>query len=143
MRLNGRRRYVSGLAVVISQYLILMCPPAFGENIVLTAHPSKTGGDWWYGTIVQSGKSGFFPKTYAERFTAGTYRSNISLSILMVGSVTAHALYDYNGANADELPFSEGDQLSIVENSDADWWKAEQNGMVFIVPAAYLALADG
>ena len=57
--------------------------------------------------------------------------------------VTAQALYDYNGSNADELPFSEGDQLSIVENSDADWWKAEQNGMVFIVPAAYLALADG
>ena len=57
--------------------------------------------------------------------------------------VTAQALYDYNGSNADELPFSEGDQLSIIDKSDADWWKAEQGGMVFIVPAAYLALADG
>ena len=59
------------------------------------------------------------------------------------GSATAHALYDYNGSNADELPFSEGDRLTIVDRSDADWWKAEQGGVVFIVPAAYLALADG
>ena len=55
----------------------------------------------------------------------------------------AHALYDYNGSNADELPFSEGEQLSIVDRTDADWWKAERDGMVFIVPAAYLAPADG
>lgn len=57
--------------------------------------------------------------------------------------VIAHAVYDYNGSNADELPFSEGDQLTIVDRSDADWWKAEQGGVVFIVPAAYLAVADG
>ena len=143
MKLNVWRRYVRDPAPLITQFSILRRLLAFGENIVLIAHPSKTGGDWWYGTIVQNGKSGFFPKTYAERFTAGTYKSKDSFSILMVGLVTAHALYDYNGGNADELPFSEGDQLSIVENSDADWWKAEQNGMVFIVPAAYLALADG
>nr|VWP01440.1 NAD-dependent protein deacylase (EC (Regulatory protein SIR2 homolog) [Ganoderma boninense] len=99
---------------------------SFGENIVLTAHPSKTGGDWWYGTAVQGGKTGFFPKTYVEQFTP----------------VIAQALYDYAGSNADELPFAEGDRLTIVERSDADWWKAEQGGIVFIVPAAYLALAD-
>ena len=58
-------------------------------------------------------------------------------------AVIAHAVYDYNGSNADELPFSEGDQLTIVDRSDADWWKAEQGGVVFIVPAAYLSVADG
>ncbi|KAI0781525.1 hypothetical protein BD413DRAFT_505992 [Trametes elegans] len=98
----------------------------FGENLILTAHPSKSGSDWWYGTVVRDGKSGFFPKTYVEQVT----------------SVVAHALYDYNGSNADELPFSEGDQLTIVDRTDADWWKAEQGGVVFIVPAAYLSLAD-
>ncbi|KAH9890504.1 hypothetical protein C8Q73DRAFT_651881 [Cubamyces lactineus] len=99
---------------------------SFGENLILTAHPSKSGSDWWYGTIVRDGKSGFFPKTYVEQ----------------VATVIAHAVYDYNGSNADELPFSEGDQLTIVDRSDADWWKAEQGGVVFIVPAAYLAVAD-
>ncbi|KAI0373139.1 hypothetical protein BV20DRAFT_1042030 [Pilatotrama ljubarskyi] len=98
----------------------------FGENLIIKAHPSKSGGDWWYGTVVRDGKTGFFPKTYVEQVT----------------SVTAVALYDYNGSNADELPFSEGDQLSIVDRTDADWWKAEQGGVVFVVPAAYLSLAD-
>ncbi|KAI9069473.1 hypothetical protein FKP32DRAFT_1617176 [Trametes sanguinea] len=98
----------------------------FGENLILTAHPSKSGSDWWYGTLVRDGKSGFFPKTYVEQVT----------------TVIAHALYDYNGSNADELPFSEGGQLTIVDRSDADWWKAEQGGVVFIVPAAYLAITD-
>ncbi|KAI0657182.1 hypothetical protein C8Q70DRAFT_1005943 [Cubamyces menziesii] len=99
---------------------------SFGENLILTAHPSKSGSDWWYGTVVRDGKSGFFPKTYVEQVT----------------TVIAHAVYDYNGSNADELPFSEGDQLTIVDRSDADWWKAEQGGVVFIVPAAYLSVAD-
>jgi len=41
---------------------------AFGENLVLTAHPSKSGGDWWYGTLLTSGKSGLFPKTFVQTF---------------------------------------------------------------------------
>lgn len=44
---------------------------AFGENLILTAHPSKSGSDWWYGTLVRDGKSGFFPKTYVEQVTTG------------------------------------------------------------------------
>ncbi|KAI0689841.1 hypothetical protein BC835DRAFT_1407733 [Cytidiella melzeri] len=95
---------------------------SFGENLVLTAHPSKTGTEWWYGTLLRDGKSGFFPKTYVEQFE----------------SVKATALYTYEGTNPDELPFAEGDELTIVDRADADWWKAEQSGVIFIVPAAYL-----
>ena len=62
---------------------------------------------------------------------------------LISASATAKALYSYEGTNADELPFAEGDELSIVDRADSDWWKAEQSGVVFIVPAAYLELVDG
>jgi hypothetical protein len=41
------------------------------------------------------------------------------------------------------LPFTEGDQLAIVDRSEHDWWKAEQDGMIFIVPAAYLEVVEG
>lgn len=99
---------------------------SFVENLIITAHPSKTGGDWWYGTIVKDGKSGFFPQTYVQ----------------MVEPVKANALYSYTGGNADELPFSEGDELSIIDRSEADWWKAERDGIVFIVPAAYLEIVE-
>lgn len=57
--------------------------------------------------------------------------------------VKATAIYSYSGNNADELPFEEGDTLSIVDRNDADWWKAEQGGMIFIVPAAYLEIVEG
>lgn len=50
----------------------------------------------------------------------------------------AKALYSYVGANADELSFAEGEDLTIVDMSEQDWWKAERGGVVFIVPAAYL-----
>ena len=46
---------------------------AFAENLILTANPSKSGGDWWYGTLVRDGKKGFFPKTYVDRFEKGAW----------------------------------------------------------------------
>jgi len=49
-------------------------------------------------------------------------------------------LYDYPGGSADELPFSEGDIISVVDRSDSDWYKAEKDGVIFIVPAAYLEI---
>jgi hypothetical protein len=51
--------------------LLLTHVVAFGENLVMTAYVSKTGGDWWYGTVVSSGKTGFFPKTYVQIFETG------------------------------------------------------------------------
>lgn len=38
----------------------------FPENVILTANPSKTGGDWWYGTLLSNGHTGLFPKTYVQ-----------------------------------------------------------------------------
>jgi hypothetical protein len=57
--------------------------------------------------------------------------------------VKANALYSYAGGNADELPFAEGDELSIIDRGEADWWKVERDGIVFIVPAAYLEIVEG
>jgi len=99
----------------------------FGENLVVNAYPSKTGGDWWYGTVVSNGKAGFFPKTYVQAFE----------------TAKAKSLYDYQGGSADDLPFSEGDIISVVDRSDGDWYKAEKDGVIFIVPAAYLEIVEG
>ncbi|EMD34285.1 hypothetical protein CERSUDRAFT_117167 [Gelatoporia subvermispora B] len=100
---------------------------SFGENLILTAHPSKSGSDWWHGTLVKDGKAGFFPNTYVER----------------IETVKAKALYAYAGNSPDELPFEEGDELTIVDRADSDWWKADQGGVIFIVPAGYLEIVEG
>lgn len=39
---------------------------AFAENLVLLAHPSKSGGPWWYGSVSGSGVKGFFPSSYVQ-----------------------------------------------------------------------------
>ncbi|KAJ7819806.1 hypothetical protein B0H14DRAFT_2835768 [Mycena olivaceomarginata] len=96
---------------------------SFAENVILVANPSKTGGDWWYAKSVRDGAAGMFPKTYVQEITP--------------------ALYDYAASNSDELSFSAGEALSIVDTSDEEWWKAERDGAVFIVPAGYLEVAEG
>lgn len=71
MRAKGLRIYVRELVETrIPLTAILL---AFGENLILTAYPSKSGGDWWYGTLVKDGKSGFFPNTYVQELEHGAY----------------------------------------------------------------------
>jgi len=55
----------------------------------------------------------------------------------------AKALYTYTPGNADELAFNEGDELTIIDTSEEEWWKTERGGVVFIVPAAYLEVVEG
>jgi uncharacterized protein YaiE (UPF0345 family) len=55
-------------------------------------------------------------------------------------AVKAKAQFSYDGQSPDELPFLEGDILSIVDTSDSDWWKTEKAGVIFIVPASYFEL---
>ncbi len=44
---------------------------AFPENTVIVAHPSKSGGPWWYGLLPLTGKKGFFPHTYVQDLEEG------------------------------------------------------------------------
>ncbi|EKM83232.1 hypothetical protein AGABI1DRAFT_118549 [Agaricus bisporus var. burnettii JB137-S8] len=100
---------------------------SFTENVILIANPSKSGGDWWFGRNVVSGKSGLFPKTYIE----------------IVKPVKAKATYEYVASNADEMSFGEGEVVDVVEREeDEAWWKAEKGGVVYIVPASYLEVED-
>ena len=55
----------------------------------------------------------------------------------------AKAVYSYDSNNSDELTFAEGDILSIVDMSGEEWWKVEQEGAIFLVPATYLEVVEG
>lgn len=105
----------------------------------MVAHPSKSGGDWWYGRNVSTEKRGLFPKTYVE--VVKPCKSPPPFCVLQTSqldSAKAKALYDYESGNSDELGFSEGDILSIVDKTEGEWWKAEKEGLVYIVPASYM-----
>ncbi|KAI9603679.1 hypothetical protein KEM48_000443 [Puccinia striiformis f. sp. tritici PST-130] len=93
-------------------------------NLILKAHPSKVDEDWLYGTIESTGQSGTFPKSYVEEIKV----------------TWGKALYDYSPTSSDEAPLVENTQVPVLDSSDLDWFKIEDNGMVRMVPAAYIQL---
>ncbi|KAK4705604.1 hypothetical protein P7C70_g596, partial [Phenoliferia sp. Uapishka_3] len=56
------------------------------------------------------------------------------------GLGTATASYDYAGAEADDLSFSEGDKITVVEKVSDDWWKGELRGHTGLFPSSYVAM---
>ncbi|GAA5876112.1 hypothetical protein JCM1840_002772 [Sporobolomyces johnsonii] len=56
------------------------------------------------------------------------------------GLGTAVALYDFEGAQPEDLPFREGDRITIVEIVSDDWWKGELNGRTGILPVSYVQM---
>merc|ERR1719481_668650 len=55
------------------------------------------------------------------------------------------AIYTYRAEEEDELSFSEGDILYILDQQDTDWWRARCKGKEGLVPVNHLetAVSDG
>lgn len=51
------------------------------------------------------------------------------------------ALYDYEARTAEDLSFTKGELLQVVDNEDGDWWKARslQTGRTGYIPSNYVA----
>lgn len=53
-------------------------------------------------------------------------------------------MYAYTGASPEEATFSEGDELLVVDQDDANWWRVDVGGSkVMIAPATYLEILSG
>jgi growth factor receptor-binding protein 2 len=50
----------------------------------------------------------------------------------------AIALYDFEPANDDELEFTKGQKIKIIDDKSDDWWKGEANGKQGFFPQAYV-----
>uniref|UniRef100_A0A6B2FY37 Cytoplasmic protein NCK2 (Trinotate prediction) n=1 Tax=Myxobolus squamalis TaxID=59785 RepID=A0A6B2FY37_MYXSQ len=49
------------------------------------------------------------------------------------------ALYDFNGGMEDEISFSKGDKLSIIDKRSKDWWQASNTrGEIGSIPSSYV-----
>ena len=48
------------------------------------------------------------------------------------------ALYHYKGKSTRELPVKKGDILTLISDSNKDWWKVQLNGKQGFVPATYV-----
>jgi len=50
----------------------------------------------------------------------------------------AKALYDYDAQQADELTLKVGDEVELMDTSNADWWCGSLRGSTGMFPAAYV-----
>ncbi|KAI6004680.1 Dbl homology domain-containing protein [Pisolithus albus] len=98
----------------------------FGENAVIEAHPFKSGGDWWYGTTVNTGGSRFSLQTCVQ----------------LVEPVQVTALNSYEDSSPYKLSFTEGNALTIVDRLESDWWRAEWDGVIYTMLAAYVEVSE-
>ncbi|GAA5934363.1 hypothetical protein JCM3775_000336 [Rhodotorula graminis] len=57
-----------------------------------------------------------------------------------VGLGTAVALYAYEGGQAEDLSFAEGERITVLEIVSDDWMKGELNGRKGIFPSAYVQM---
>lgn len=52
------------------------------------------------------------------------------------------ALYDYEATNQEEISFSEGDLIRIIERSEDGWWTGEKDGVIGHFPSMLVSELD-
>lgn len=50
------------------------------------------------------------------------------------------AMYDYIANNEDELNFSKGQLINVLNKDDPDWWQGEINGVTGLFPSNYVKM---
>ncbi len=76
---------------------------------------------WLRGTL--RGKTGIFPKNFVETFDA---------------SGRAHALYDYPGDSHEDLSFTTGDEIILLEAIDSSWFRGKLGNNVGMFPSNFV-----
>uniref|UniRef100_A0A3B4UDX9 Intersectin 2a n=1 Tax=Seriola dumerili TaxID=41447 RepID=A0A3B4UDX9_SERDU len=107
-----------------------------GQLIVVLA---KNSTGWWLGELQARGKKrqrGWFHSSHVKLL--GPSSSKSSPSPLPVCQVIA--MYDYTAANRDELSFSKGQLINILDKTNPDWWKGEANGVTGLLPTNYVKM---
>ncbi|XP_053565597.1 intersectin-2 [Bombina bombina] len=99
----------------------------------------KNASGWWQGELQARGKKrqkGWFPATHVKLL--GPSNDKATPAIVAVCQVIA--MYDYIANNEDELRFSKGQFINVLNKDDVDWWQGELNGMTGLFPSNYVKM---
>ncbi|XP_061559725.1 intersectin-2a isoform X2 [Phycodurus eques] len=107
-----------------------------GQLIVVLA---KNSSGWWLGELQARGKKRQRGWVYSSHVKLLGPSSNKSApSPLPVCQVIA--MYDYTAANPDELSFSKGQLINVLDKTNPDWWKGEADGVTALLPTNYVKM---
>nr|XP_016851724.1 PREDICTED: intersectin-2 isoform X3 [Anolis carolinensis] len=99
----------------------------------------KNSSGWWQGELQARGKKrqkGWFPATHVKLL--GPSSEKTPPAALPVCQVIA--MYDYLANNEDELSFSKGQLINVLNKDDLDWWQGEINGISGLFPSNYVKM---
>ncbi|KAF7662105.1 hypothetical protein LDENG_00246270 [Lucifuga dentata] len=99
----------------------------------------KNASGWWLGELQARGKKrqkGWFPASHVKLLGSNSGKSTPAPQPVC----QVIAKYDYTAANKDELSFSKGQLISVLDKNDPDWWKGELNGVTGLFPTNYVTM---
>uniref|UniRef100_A0AAY4AGL2 Intersectin 2b n=1 Tax=Denticeps clupeoides TaxID=299321 RepID=A0AAY4AGL2_9TELE len=108
-----------------------------GQLIVIL---SKGPSGWWTGELQARGKKrqkGIFPANHVKLLGSNSVTTSPFLPSPVCQVI---AMYDYTAANQDELSFSKGQLISVLDKSSSDWWRGELNGITGLFPTNYIQM---
>ncbi|XP_075906136.1 intersectin-2b isoform X2 [Nelusetta ayraudi] len=100
---------------------------------------SKNASGWWLGELQARGKKrqkGWFSSSHVKILGSNSGKSTPAPQAVC----QVIAMYDYAAANTDEMSFSKGQLISVLDKNDPDWWKGELNGATGLFPTNYVKL---
>uniref|UniRef100_A0AAQ5YQF1 Intersectin 2b n=1 Tax=Amphiprion ocellaris TaxID=80972 RepID=A0AAQ5YQF1_AMPOC len=109
------------------------------ENGQLIVILGKTASGWWLGELQARGKKrqkGWFPASNVKILGSNSGKSTPAHQPVC----QVIAIYDYTAANQDEMSFTKGQLINVLDKNDPDWWKGEINGIPGLFPTNYVKM---
>uniref|UniRef100_A0A668AHH9 Intersectin 2b n=1 Tax=Myripristis murdjan TaxID=586833 RepID=A0A668AHH9_9TELE len=100
---------------------------------------SKNTSGWWLGELQARGKKrqkGWFPASHVKILGSSSGKSTPAPQPVC----QVIAMYDYTAANDDEMSFSKGQLINVLDKNNPDWWKGEVNGVTGLFPTNYVKM---
>ncbi|XP_059516405.1 intersectin-2 isoform X6 [Myotis daubentonii] len=99
----------------------------------------KNASGWWQGELQARGKKrqkGWFPASHVKLLGPSSERTTPAFHPVC----QVIAMYDYAANNEDELNFSKGQLINVLNKDDPDWWQGEINGVTGLFPSNYVKM---
>ncbi|XP_018522386.1 intersectin-2b [Lates calcarifer] len=109
------------------------------ENGQLILILGKNASGWWLGELQARGKKrqkGWFPASNVKILGSNSGKSTPAPTPVC----QVIAIYDYTAATKDEMSFSKGQLINVLDKNDPDWWKGEVNGVTGLFPTNYIKM---